>query len=114
VIFDGSGVTASSRITPLSCAMPIASRKRAHHRPLFGQVIHDEHSSRERLGQSRQAGKVTRLALFVEADHRLGPELPLLGDEQRGLQLIRGRLSVPPERVRGAKPLLRGHPLPQA
>src|SRR6266403_3950796 len=88
--------------------------KRAHHRPLFGQVIHDEHSSGKRLGQRRQAGEVTRLTIFVEADHRLRPELPLLGDEQRGLPLIGGRFSVAPERVRGAKPLLRGHPLPQA
>ena len=34
--------------------------------------------------------------------------------QQRGLPLIGGRFSVAPERVRGAKPLLRGHPLPQA
>jgi len=87
--------------------------KRAHHRPLLGHVIQDEHPSGDVLGQIRHAGEVTRLAIVVEAGHRLGSEVQLLRDEQRGVHLIVGHLIIAPERGRRAKPLLRCHLFPQ-
>ena len=88
--------------------------KRAHHRPLLREVIHDERAGRHGVGEAAQRGEVLRLAIHVEADHRLRPELFLLRDQEGRLHLIVSRLRIFPERARGARPLVQGHLLPQA
>jgi hypothetical protein len=84
-----------------------------HHRPLLGEVIHDEHARRECVGQARHAREVTRLAIGIEPIDRLGPEFQLLGDERGRLRLLVLGFLVAPQRMRGGHALLGGHSLPQ-
>ena len=88
--------------------------KRAHHRPLFRKVIDDQRAGGHRVGQAANRREMLRLALDIEADHRLRPEFLLLRDQQRGLHLIVCRLRILPERARGARSLIQCHLFPQA
>ena len=65
-------------------------------------------------GTSGSRGKMLRLAIDVQADDGLRPELLLLGDEQHGLQLVVGRLFGPPRTPGGRHSLLERHAFPQA
>ena len=67
-----------------------------------------------RVGKRSDRGKMTRLAIEIEADDGLRPELLLLRDEQRRLHLIVGRIGIRPERARHALALIERHPFPHA
>ena len=85
----------------------------AHHRALVGEVIDDERAAGDLIGHRREAREVLRLAVDVEADHRLRPEFLLLRDEERRLHLIVDGIVVAPEGVRGPGALIGGHALPE-
>ena len=88
-------------------------QERTHHRPMLGEVIHDERSRGNAPGQRAEAGQVARLPIDVEAGHRLRPEFLLLRDQERGLRLIVHGFLVLPERACHALPLFERHRLPQ-
>ena len=65
-------------------------------------------------GRIRHRRQVLRLALVVEREHGLRPELLLLRDEQRRLHLIVDGLVGLPERERRLLPVRERHLLPEA
>ena len=87
--------------------------KRAHHRPLLGEMVEDERASGQSVRKRRQAGQMLRLALDIERDDGFRPELLAIGNEQRRLNLIVDSLIVGPERARRAQLLIRRHLFPQ-
>ena len=101
-------------ISPFSCAIPSPSRNAAHHRTLLGEVIDHQRPRGDRLWQIGHRGKVPRLAIDIQTDDSLGPELLLLRNEHHGLKLVVGRLFVLPERQGSRHSLLERHVFPEA
>ena len=99
---------------PFSCCDAERVEEAAHQGALIGQVIQDEHAAGDRIGKRGETRQMLRLAIQIEADDGLGPELLLLGDEQRRLNLIVDRFVVGPEGVRRRETLRAGHLLPQS
>ena len=121
--FGSSSVYHTDKILRLSQDLPIvvevvdsAERieKTAHQRAVIREVIEHEHAARDRCGQRGETREMLRLAIDIEADDRLRPELLLLRNEERGLHLIVDGVAVGPERARRRKPLRGGHLFPQA
>ena len=80
--------------------------KRFEHRPLPGQVIHDQDAARQAFRGLVHGRQVAREFLRGQLHHALRPEVQLTGDGLHGLDLLRHGILIGPERLRGRQALV--------